>query len=755
MSYTDKGRIIVHPVKTALLRPWHWGFKAIDEHTRHWIQPPRFRRNPQRQSAVGVEEKENQRQLHRLCNVCQNAFGKSKLLRGSWLIWIRDSEVHKLHSSMHELNKGVESLCHFCTLLHEYITTNEDAPTAFGSDHSLWLEITTAFGNFGKHYRVDVHLGAKPSIDNVYRLRQASPAFDIFLGNPAAAPSMRFSSEKRCASSLSWTNTGSNELLLLVRYWLQMCLRYHPKCGKPTANFTPSRLLDVGSTDEPNICILICGNSQQRHTYLTLSHSWGGLQGIIKLTSANMDMLKENIRPESLPKSFQDAVRIARFLGVRYLWIDSLCIIQDSKEDWVAEAALMGSIYENSLCTIAASAAIDSNHGCFTNRDPIRFATCHVAGSAPYQKGLFIQPPISRRTFSHCHLDTRAWTFQEKILSPRTISFGRLEIQWSCGLGIANEQDMYGQGSCYLGDEDMPNSGPLFGNDGWNAIWAADIVRDYHFAAELLHKEDGGDDLDFHRWWYRLVKEYSERDLTMSTDKLVALSGIAEKTQMRTGRSYVAGIWKETIHHDLLWRVGGRLTPRPSGYRAPSWSWAAVDGLISTVRIDVGSFSLGNYSFDITDRKNERVSFLSEIKSVQARAQAADRNSTGQILHGQLTIVGRLKDCNVSCLGPGAEGFNHRNKYRRFDDGRKLRFFPDCDEHVAGCFLLPLKQTLVPENKGGLFDPSFDLSIEGLVLVCAQEKFRRVGLFGLYSEEIGNHVLQWFDDCPVRTINII
>jgi len=143
---------------------------------------------------------------------------------------------------------------------------------------------------------------------------------------------------------------------------------------------------------------------------------------ILTLKSTNIAMLRQNIAFESIFKTFQDAVLIIRNVGLRYLWIDSLCIIQDSPEDWDVEAAQMGGVYENSICAIAASAAQNAHDGCFSTRNPLTFARCHVSGSELDGKGIYTEPKGSNPIMLKSRLITRAWVLQEKKLSTRTLS---------------------------------------------------------------------------------------------------------------------------------------------------------------------------------------------------------------------------------------------------------------------------------------------------------------------------------------------
>ena len=134
-----------------------------------------------------------------------------------------------------------------------------------------------------------------------------------------------------------------------------------------------------------------------------------------------------------LPKVFQDAIHIAGWFGISYLWIDSLCILQDSHHDWIRESCKMKNIYKNSSLTVAATAATDPYGGCFRDRDPILVAPIRYRVSLETQEH---QTTFNRRAWEPAidssPLSKRAWAFQERLLSPRLLHFGENQMLWEC-----------------------------------------------------------------------------------------------------------------------------------------------------------------------------------------------------------------------------------------------------------------------------------------------------------------------------------
>lgn len=161
------------------------------------------------------------------------------------------------------------------------------------------------------------------------------------------------------------SESASESCFQQIRVWIKKCTENHADCPHPALTALPSRLLDVGSAESQMVRLV--ETRDREGTYITLSHCWGGHQPLTTTKSTKRDRL-DGIEWASLPKTFQDAVTITRRLQVQYIWIDSLCIIQDDGDDWEVEAANMGAIYEASLLTISASTASNPDHGIFSHR---------------------------------------------------------------------------------------------------------------------------------------------------------------------------------------------------------------------------------------------------------------------------------------------------------------------------------------------------------------------------------------------------
>ena len=242
---------------------------------------------------------------------------------------------------------------------------------------------------------------------------------------------------------VSSSTTSSVEVLAIAARWLDNCVKHHQKCalGAET-NKLPARVLDLGIPgDSSRVCLHITTDRSPKSPYATLSHCWGKIP-ILQLQKSNMETMKISINCKELSRTFLDAIEVARSLGLRFLWIDSLCIIQDSIEDWAVQSALMGEIYRNSICTVAATAATDGRFGCFSTRDSRLAEPCKAIISRPRKNkdrspvltGLYVIAPqaIWDDNVDNEILNKRAWVLQERILAPRTIHFGKNQLFWEC-----------------------------------------------------------------------------------------------------------------------------------------------------------------------------------------------------------------------------------------------------------------------------------------------------------------------------------
>ena len=261
--------------------------------------------------------------------------------------------------------------------------------------------------------------------------------------------------------------SDSAQVFDLARTWLNLCLENHDRCRQSSANqesphLLPLRLLDVGSIEdlEPEAHLVnTTGRSFDDMPYLALSHCWGKESHAAAMTTTGNLKARGILLPVSnLPKTILDAIIVTRQLGFRYLWIDTLCVMQDSIEDWETACATMAGIYANSACTIAASASKDDESGFLLPRDPHAIGWIGIDFPSPtpsdynlvynrivcnYQwpvpitsvaRKVMLLPnvPDPRASVKSGPLSQRGWTLQERCLSPRMLHFTEKQLTWEC-----------------------------------------------------------------------------------------------------------------------------------------------------------------------------------------------------------------------------------------------------------------------------------------------------------------------------------
>jgi hypothetical protein len=398
----------------------------------------------------------------------------------------------------------------------------------------------------------------------MYTPRSFSISDNLSLADCQALP-------KACLPSMSDTNTGSAASISRMQAWLENCISSHPKCNRMETHPPPlpTRVIAVGEKGT-QICHLVPG-ANKRGYYATLSHCWGSSNNQpLKTTDETLTLRQQGMKDEELPKTFRDAVQVCRELGIKYLWIDSLCVIQDqdSQEDWAREAPKMGDVYGNSVLTISAAASADSSGGLFRNRLGLRVWPCPI---------LFFgqQYHVSRDTtsaerrgnlgdlcMSHGNpLTHRGWVLQEQVLSRRSLVFTHGYLVWRCASMSATEKHPSG----------IPRTADIL----------PDNYRVLHcLINNIVDVEQKISDTNIYTSWYRIIETFTSRKLTYLDDKLPAIAGVAQKFAATTNDNYYAGLWRGDLLRGILWRCGQEMrTPAKTdrNARAPSWSWASVN----------------------------------------------------------------------------------------------------------------------------------------------------------------------------------
>ena len=380
---------------------------------------------------------------------------------------------------------------------------------------------------------------------------------------------------------IPFKDSGSEGCLFLAKTWLETCLTTHNSCSREMENVLPTRIIDVGDNERAAILYMSHGETG---SWIALSYCWGG-DSDFKLTDATLQRLTQGVPLEDFPPTIRDAIKITRSLGVKYLWVDALCIFQDSKEDWEIEAPKMGSIYTNAVLTVVAASSSSVNDGIFSQRiprpnswefpwssNPNKPPCNNVADQKSVESGVVLREHFPMENLDdlpgphNCIWASRGWTMQEDLLSWRTLTYTSSQMIWQCSTAKAWEK---GQ----------------IGTQGPREIFSRFKQLPRESGTEPTSKTTPALRSRIYEDWDQAVSSYSARTLTFPSDRLPAISGIAKKIELATGDRYLAGLWEKDLLYGLLWKPSQFQRTENSqanlvafsGYIGPSWSWVSLN----------------------------------------------------------------------------------------------------------------------------------------------------------------------------------
>ncbi|OJD39753.1 heterokaryon incompatibility protein [Diplodia corticola] len=650
-----------------------------------------------------------------LCKLCSSTFSSPK--EG----WPDDGDVHwsKIHphqATLAGLLRAKNEGCYVCSILYQELRVSnrlKEYRSVFYRIEVTDFDVESIlYGHFSTDEIPEESASSSRAWEDIVRLG----FYKCDRGFP----------ESLICNQLS-ESTKTEESLVAASEWLHACRQKdedHSMCTvrrnhNPTL---PTRLVYCGSdVDPPRVCE--SATLPPCTEYLTLSHCWG-TKPIFSLTVENEERLKAELPKGKLTRSFLDAIFVTRALKFEYIWIDSLCIIQDSHEDWAAESVTMGSVYANAVLNIAATGVASGEKGFFATRD--------AAILPPLKLGLNLGQPwpdydivlkgeywLHKRTFDDdvdkAPLNTRGWVLQERILSPRILHFGSNQIYWECPSLVACE--VFPRG--FPTDVEFIRKG----------------IRSPAF--EKYASQAKG---EIYGQWRGAVQSYSSRAFTKRRDRFRAIWGIASEMGALLEDDYVAGLWKGDLLRELLWIVHqenewpNRVIRLSLEYEAPTWSWLSLNARLSYTHTS----PTGDYD-----------EFHAELLDVQVTS--LDTTGYGPFSDGHILAKGPVKKVT-------AGGFSDGYGWFLLDQSVALEIMSDFDfdapwRHTTSrCILtqLPTDELemsfdwgFLPRHALYLFpirsglDHLDEVELQGLLLAPtsrAHGEYHRIGVFTVGSK---------------------
>ena len=366
---------------------------------------------------------------------------------------------------------------------------------------------------------------------------------------------------------------SSDKVFEQAKYWIETC-KGHENCLLRDDGPLPKIVIKVASPESSILCRLVEPGDHSGQ-YVALSYCWGKQSYV--LTTENKKDLIIRLDENRLPQTILDAIHITRRLGYQFLWIDALCIVQNSETGKAEDIANMNKTYQRAALTIVAGSTSSASEGFLHPRRPISHMLTDVQRNpnrefkipCKYSDDDYITVGVKRMEPSSSFMDPivrRAWTLQETLLSPRLLTYSCHTLTWHCKSASFKMDDWY-----------YPDR------------------NSYESLAQNITVGRGHREVN--RKWDTIVKLYTDRALTVSEDKLPALAALATAFSPALGPTYLAGIWESALPEALLWMPQSgypdaelrsfasehldRVVRRSKTYRAPTWSWASIDGLVT------------------------------------------------------------------------------------------------------------------------------------------------------------------------------
>ncbi|KAH7089611.1 heterokaryon incompatibility protein-domain-containing protein [Paraphoma chrysanthemicola] len=535
---------------------------------------------------------------------------------------------------------SLECGCEYCVLICNIMVkkgelgTNRDRnrdAVVRNSGLSYWHKHEMASKTESEEVNEEINMDIRTS---GFRFKNDSSAIELFVVDRADDPILPV------AGAISGY-TGSEQAVRTAWSWFENCVKTHnilcpqlvPHEGFPRL---PLRVIEVGTIDSKDVRLI--ETKDQVGCWACLSHCWGGQQPLV--TKRDTLRQRKNLIPwEDLPKTFQDAIYFTRKFQIPYLWIDSLCIVQDDKKDWEEQSAQMANIYHKSILTLAASVASGPQRGMFRHADTghLDRAVSDLVGDTKFGKIRY------RRILEHNEaslpLLQRGWVHQERLLSPRILHFGQEEMIWEC----------MQHRTCECSGSDSGSRSRL--------TWLSSKDRFHRHSLSLVDWKQGiGPSA-----WQAVISDYSRMALTNPNDIFPAISGLAKSVISATGWEYIAGLWKENILVDLVWYTAEPLLAlRCTPWRAPSFTWASIMSMLGCtggpwIKYDLMDSLSQGLQGRVTVANRQETLFYATL--VESSCVLEGEDPTGQLRSGYIILKGMLIRARL-CRSEISNGFD-------------------------------------------------------------------------------------------------
>lgn len=500
---------------------------------------------------------------------------------------------------------------------------------------------------------------------------------------------------------------------------LEECILHHDDCPVPRPAQLPTRVIDCSNPERPKLLI----SPNILSSYAALSYVWGEKQPYCTSQKNIGTFLNSGISRPLLPKTIRDAIDSTRRFSLQYLWVDSICILQDSREDKDREIQHMRRIFQNAHVTIIAASAQRVSEG-FLHDRPRQLPYSRLPFICPDngQVGTMVLSPIWKQyDDSQEPVNNRAWCLEERLLSPRAFVYASHTLQYHCQTHTVNIGSSIHE----------PQSGRRLPRLVFSPTTPLPLSKEDMSRMRVS--------------WHEIVDNYTSRQVTKQRDKLLALAGVAEKFHRVFGGSYVAGLWRLDLLRDLLWmKESNSYASRPKKYRAPSWSWAAVDE-----RVVYGDFD----SRLDPDRCDIMTSYVHECEVFLVNQDLP----FGRVYGATLKIRGPMRPImwdpgspspklyEYAALGEDDSCHHFLNVTKTANFRPLCNAYPDSLNEVSSspgdAWALPILWNVE------------EAYVEGLVIeVASSHSFRRVGYFSSLDSVKD---VTWLDQSSIRDITLI